>query len=134
MNMVHELPDARQYGQLREAAGLAKIADSAAETALSRSLFGVCARDESENLQGMGRVIGDGACHYQIVDLIVHPDSEGRPIAQQILQELTAYVERNAPEGASFFVISDLQMLKTYQESGFELIYPDFYGMSRKLK
>jgi len=134
VNLVYELPEAWQYGELREAAGLSAVAASTAETALSRSLFGICVKDESGQLQGMGRLIGDGACHYQIVDLIVRPNSVDLPIAQRILQELTAYVEQNAPEGASFFVISDLQMLKTYQKSGFELIYPDYYGMSRKLK
>ncbi|MEQ1962699.1 hypothetical protein ABLB69_05885 [Xenorhabdus khoisanae] len=37
------------------------------------SLLAICLRDQGK-LIGMGRVIGDGACFFHIVDIMVDPD------------------------------------------------------------
>lgn len=60
MQILYEVPEVREYVQLRIAAGLGTKNEFLADKVLSRSLFTVIARDEHSELIGMGRIIGDG--------------------------------------------------------------------------
>ncbi|MFS0838957.1 hypothetical protein [Paenibacillus sp. 1P03SA] len=48
------------------------------------------------------------------------------------MQELVRYLDENASEASQVFVISDTPGIRLYQSYGFKLMYPDYYGMSRK--
>lgn len=133
MPIIHELPGVEEYAVLRAEAGLSPQSPSAVEKALRHSLFVACARDERNKLLGTGRVIGDRAYHFQIVDIIVSPDCRDSSVVHELMEELVDYVDRNAAQDANLVVISDLEAMKLYAKHGFELMYPNFYGMSRKL-
>ncbi len=133
MAVIQELPEAEEYAALRAEAGLGEQHPSAVETAFRHSLFVACARDEKNKLLGTGRVVGDGVYHFQIVDLVVRSDCRDGSVVRELMEELIGYVNRHAGKEGNFIVISDLQAIKRYTEHGFELMYPNFYGMSRKL-
>ncbi|RCX23825.1 acetyltransferase (GNAT) family protein [Fontibacillus phaseoli] len=132
MNIFHEIPSTKEYIDLRHRADLRTGTVTDAATALANSLFCVTLRDELSGLIGMGRIIGDGGCYYQIVDVIVNSDSQDHGSGGMVMRELVGYLDQHASETAEVLVISDLTGLKLYQEYGFKLVYPDFYGMVRK--
>lgn len=131
--MLHELPDAREYTALRAAAGLSAKDGEAVEAALSRSIFSAIVRDESGTLVGMGRIIGDGGCYYQIVDIVLHPSDEGGTLRQAIMDELADYLNRNAPKGADVWVMSDVPSVGLYQKYGFAFTYPHAISLHKQL-
>ncbi|SEF70458.1 GNAT family N-acetyltransferase [Paenibacillus sp. UNC499MF] len=133
MYVKHERPGPMEYAELRKLAGLAPLEEAAAAAGLNGSIFTVVVRDEKSRLMGMGRIVGDGACYFQVVDVLVHPScGEQRSVVEErIMQELVRYLDENASEGSQVFVISDTPGIRLYQSFGFKLMYPDFYGMSR---
>ena len=71
-------------------------------------------------LIGMGRIVGDGGCHLQLVDIAVHPDHQKKGLSRQILTRLRSHLEREIPECAVVSLFADVDYL--YQKFGFE--YP----------
>ncbi|MGG6313375.1 GNAT family N-acetyltransferase [Paenibacillus macerans] len=131
MNIVHELPSAAEYLALKDAAGQAGMVEEAVKTALKNSLFAVTARGADGRLIGIGRVIGDGGCYYQVVDVNADPAFLDSGLDEAILKELLEYLDQHAPEGAAIMVVADVQGIPLYQKNGFKLMYPDYYGMVR---
>ena len=67
------VPSPKEYCDMRVKAGLSPKSLKAAEIGLPNSLYGVSVRDEGK-LIAMGRVVGDGACNFEIVDVAVDSD------------------------------------------------------------
>ncbi|CAH0121317.1 MULTISPECIES: GNAT family N-acetyltransferase [unclassified Paenibacillus] len=132
VNVLHEIPSSQEYIALRLTAGLSSKDDSAVQTALGRSILSVAVRNENSELIGMGRMIGDGGCYVQIVDVIVNPAHQDHEIGDIIMRELLEYADKNVPKDADVTLITDLPQIAFYQKYGFKLIYPELYGMSRK--
>ncbi|EGL17341.1 acetyltransferase, GNAT family [Paenibacillus sp. HGF7] len=133
MNVSYERPGPVEYAELRRLAGLAPLEETLAEAGLNGSIFTVVVRDENSRLLGMGRIVGDGACYFQVVDVLVHPScrDQGTGIEDTLMKEIVRYLEENTSEGSQVIVISDTPGIRLYQSFGFKLMYPDFYGMSR---
>ncbi len=132
-NIFHEVPTVKEYLELREEAGLVTPAErDDIAAALSNSLFGVMLRGEDSGIVGMGRIIGDGGCYFQIVDVIVKPAFQETNAGDMLMFEILDYLHQNAPQEAQILVVSDLAGLQFYQKQGFKLIYPDYYGMTLK--
>jgi ribosomal protein S18 acetylase RimI-like enzyme len=87
---------------------------------------------ENEKLIGMGRIIGDGGCFYQIVDIAVDPTYQGIGLGKQIMMGLTKYLESNLPVGAYVSLIADTPADHLYKKFGFEYTAPKSVGMYRK--
>ncbi|WP_248926716.1 GNAT family N-acetyltransferase [Paenibacillus hamazuiensis] len=133
MNICYENPSAEEYFVLRTAAGLEVKDESVAEKALSRSIFSVIVRNDDSKPVGMGRIIGDGGCFFQLVDIVVNPDCQAEGLEDVILKELTDYLDRNAPKGAEVILMADVPAVQRYKKYGFELTYPNSLSMSRKV-
>lgn len=132
MNILYDQPTPDEYNALRMSAGLAKKEVQMVEQAYRHSLFSVTVRGENEKLLGVGRIIGDGACYFQIVDVLAHPEGKNQgEIEETIMNELISYLTQNALNDANITVMSDVWSIKFYQKFGFELVYPDYYGMSK---
>ncbi|MGE8078897.1 GNAT family N-acetyltransferase [Peribacillus loiseleuriae] len=133
MKTLYEVPDSKEYIDLRLAAGLDQKEELVVKTALSHTIFSVIIRGDASELIGMGRIIGDGGCFFQIVDLIVRPSHQDQEIDDMILYEILGYLGKNAPKDADVIAMADLSHVKFYQKYDFKLVYPDSYGMSKKL-
>ena len=126
------IPEPQEFIELRVAAGLSKNDIEAATKGLAGTCFSVCVRD-NERLVGMGRVIGDGGCFYQIVDIAVHPDHQRRGIGFQIMTRLMDKLRNCAPKSAYVSLMADGDASSLYEKFGFEFTAPASVGMALRL-
>ncbi len=122
LNILHEVPDSKEYIELRVAAGLSSKDDSVAKTALSNSIFSVIIRTDDSELIGM--IIGDGGCFFQIVDFAINPSHQDKGLDKVIMSEIVDYLNQNVPKGADIIVMTDVSAISFYKEYGFEFTYP----------
>ena len=130
--LIEEVPAADEYVALRREAGLSPRTIAAAELGLPGTLFAVCVRLEGR-LVGMGRVIGDGGCNFEVVDVAVQPDHQRRGLGYRIMESLMSYLRREAPRSAYVSLIADRGAPALYRKFGFELTAPASVGMAIQL-
>lgn len=130
--LAEGLPSVAEYRELRVVAGLSPKSKEAAEIGLPASLFAVCVRGHGK-LAGMGRIIGDGGCNFEIVDIAVHPEFQRQGIGSRIMQALMTYLHENAPKSAYVCLIADHGAPALYSKFGFELTAPESVGMAIRL-
>ncbi|MFF2528387.1 GNAT family N-acetyltransferase [Brevibacillus sp. NPDC058079] len=66
----------------------------------------------------MGRIIGDGGCFYQIVDIAVVPEHQKKGLGKVIMQHLMDYLDKNAPKTAYVSLIADVPADQLTNSSG----------------
>lgn len=132
IELKSEIPGHDEYCALREAAGLSSRTLIAARLGLPGSLHAVCVRDEG-TLIGMGRVVGDGGCNFEIVDVAVHPDYQRQGYGLQIMETLMEYLHDHAPESAYVSLIADHGAPALYQKFGFEFTGPTSVAMAKRI-
>jgi ribosomal protein S18 acetylase RimI-like enzyme len=78
----------------------------------------------------MGRVIGDGGCFFQITDIAVLPEHQGRGLGKRIMATLMEHVQNSLPATAYVSLIADVPANKLYELYGFKETAPRSVGMS----
>lgn len=124
-----EIPSIEEYVRLRRDAGLSPRSLEAAKRGLPGTLFAVSVRDRG-NLIGMGRVIGDGGCNYEIVDMAVDPDYQRQGVGLQVMSALMDYLRTNAPDSAYVSLVADGGAPALYEKFGFRPVAPRSIGMA----
>ena len=76
---------------------------------------------------GMGRVVGDGALNFEIVDMAVDPEHQRKGLGRMMMERIMAYLEREAPKGAYIMLMADVP--EFYAKFGFQLSRPESEGM-----
>ena len=132
-SVLLEIPSVATYRTLRNGSGLSGKTIEAAERGLPRSLFAVQVLDGSD-VVGMGRVIGDGGCFYQVVDIAVLREHQGRGLGKRIMAEIMKYLEANVPESGYVSLIADGKAQDLYAQFGFVQTAPASVGMAWKRK
>ena len=112
--------------RLRNVSGLTPRPRDAAQKGLPRSLFGVTIKFGSETV-GMGRVVGDGALNFEIVDLAVDPEHQRKGLGSLIMQSIMNYLESETPRGAYITLMADV--VELYEKFGFKLSRPKSEAM-----
>lgn len=130
--VVDDVPGVSEFVQLRGLSGLTPNTVDAATLGLAGTCYSVCVRDDDQ-LVGMGRVIGDGGCFYQIVDIAVHPDYQRRGIGYEIMDRLMRQLRANAPASAYVSLIADGPASHLYERFGFKDTAPKSIGMALRL-
>jgi ribosomal protein S18 acetylase RimI-like enzyme len=128
---VLAIPDAATYCHLRSASGLSPKTAEAAARGLPNSLFAVQVL-QGDEIVGMGRIIGDGGCFYQVVDIAVLPAHQGRGLGKLIMREIMRYIEEQVPASAYVSLIADGQAQNLYAQFGFTHTAPKSVGMAMK--
>lgn len=123
-------PTVETYCQLRKACGLSPMPEAAARAGLPNSIHAVQIFCDDQPV-GMGRVIGDGGCFYQIVDIAVLPEHQGQGLGKRIMAALVSYLEASAVKGAYVSLIADGRAHELYAQYGFKPTAPKSMGMSR---
>lgn len=123
------MPSAKEYCHLRAKSGLTPKTVEAARLALPNTWFGVQVMHEGAPV-GMGRIMGDGGCHFQVVDVAVLPRHQGKGLGKRIMSSLMEYFENNAPKSAHISLIADGTAKDLYHQFGFEPTAPKSIGMS----
>lgn len=129
---LEEIPEIEEYRNLRVLCGLAPRSVEAASRGLPNSLYSTTIRDDGM-LIAMGRVVGDGGCNFEVVDIAVHPDYQRMGIGQMIMSSIMSYIRSNAPESAYVSLIADHHSPALYSKFGFELTTPNSVGMALKI-
>ena len=130
-SVLHQTPTVETYRHLRQAAGLSPKALEAAERGLANSLFSVQLLCHGEPV-AVGRVVGDGGCFYQVADIAVLPEHQGRGLGKAVMREIAGYIEQEVPESAYVSLLADGQAYQLYQKFGFSLTAPASVGMGLK--
>jgi GNAT superfamily N-acetyltransferase len=122
-------PSIDTYRMLRAGAGLsAKTVDAAAK-GLQNTLFAVQVLLDGAPV-GMGRVVGDGGCFFQVVDIAVLPAHQGKGLGKVIMREIMAYVAREVPDSGYVSLIADGKAHALYAQFGFVPTAPASIGMA----
>ncbi len=124
-----EIPGVTEYCRLREGCALSPKTAEAAERGLPNSLFSTTIRLDGE-LIAMGRIVGDGGCNFEVVDVAVHPDHQQQRLGTRIMQAIKQWLDENAPETAYVSLIADHHSPRLYSRFGFEPTTPKSIGMA----
>ncbi|MBB4040160.1 ribosomal protein S18 acetylase RimI-like enzyme [Microvirga flocculans] len=112
------IPSVDDYVRLRVAAGLGGRTQEAAAAGLPNTWFGVLVAHQKE-VVGMGRIIGDGGCFFQIVDMAVDPRHQGKGLGQCIMRALVEHLKAHAPDSAYISLIAVRRAQSLYERFGF---------------
>ena len=130
-HVIHETPSVETYRTLRARAGLSEKSADAAARGLPGSLFAVQILHQGQAI-GMGRVVGDGGCHYLVVDIAVLPDHQGKGLGKRIMREIMTFIEAEVPETAYVSLIADGPAKDLYAQFGFVPVGPASIGMAMR--
>ncbi len=128
----HAIPTVADYRRLREQAGLSPKSLQAAERGLPNSLFAVQVVSADGEVVGMGRVIGDGGCFYQVVDIAVLPAHQGHGLGKRIMADIAAWLSAEVPESGYVSLLADGRAQDLYRQYGFTPTAPASVGMGWK--
>ena len=131
-DLVHRPPDPASYVQLREEAGLSARSPGAAHAGLAGTWYGVHVRVRGRTV-AMGRVIGDGGCFFQVVDVAVSPRHQGKGLGSLVMAALMEALHERAPASAQVTLLADGTAHEFYERCGFRRTAPASVGMLLQL-
>ena len=129
----NETPQAEEYCELRVICGLSPTSEEAAMKGLPNGLFSTTIRDQGL-LIAMGRLIGDGKCNFEVVDIAVHPEYQRQELGGRVMNSIMSFIKENAPETAYVSLIADHHSPALYSKYGFEPTAPVSIGMAYRVK
>ncbi|WMN61912.1 GNAT family N-acetyltransferase (plasmid) [Pseudoalteromonas xiamenensis] len=131
INVEEKVPSPAEFCAMRIKAGLSAKSIEAASIGLPNSLYGISIRD-GENLIAMGRVVGDGACNFEVVDIAVDPEYQGTGLGKKVMEYIDNYLASAVMEGSYVSMIADESAF--YEKLGYKLVAPASQGMTKKFK
>lgn len=131
-SIVHRTPSTEEYLHLRAVAGLSPFSEEAARKGLPGTVFAAMVVHEGVAV-GMGRVIGDGGCFFQVVDIAVHPQHQGRGLGKRIMKAIMDYIGSELPASAYVSLIADVPANRLYEQFGFKETAPKSLGMAYRV-
>lgn len=126
--IIPRLPSVAEYLHLRKIAGLSPFAPEAAALGLPGSIFAVVVEHQTRAV-GMGRIVGDGGCFFQITDIAVDPDHQGQGLGKRIMTALMDHVRSALPASAYVSLMADTPADELYLKFGFRHSAPGTVGM-----
>ena len=118
VRIVQRVPTVAEYSALVMALGGIYRQPAAVEVALSRSVFAVCAQVGSR-VVGCGRIVGDGAVHLFITDLMVRPEFQRQGIGTKIVATLARSVESLPYPNVDMTVVPGAAPIEMFERHGF---------------
>ncbi|MFJ9692497.1 GNAT family N-acetyltransferase [Kitasatospora sp. NPDC101183] len=125
------VPDVATFRGLRTGAGMTDRPAEAVAAGLTNTWHGVTVHHPEAGVVGMGRVVGDGGTVYQVADVCVLPEHQGRGLGGRIMAALVGALEERAVPGAYVSLIADGPADKLYARHGFVPTAPHSIGMHR---
>ena len=126
-------PTVDEYRRLRAVAGLTQRSAEGAALGLANTFIGVVIEMDGHPI-GMGRIIGDGALFFQVVDIAVGPGHQGRGVGKAIMGALMGELRKRATTDAYVSLIADGKANRLYAQFGFEPVAPKSTGMAMWLR
>ena len=120
------------YRELRTKSGLSGKDIEAATKGLQNSVYSVMIK-KGETIVGMGRIIGDGGCFCQVVDICVLPENQGQGIGKIIMQQISNFIQTKLPKSCYVSLLADGDANHLYEKFGFKDTLPNSRGMALKV-
>jgi GNAT superfamily N-acetyltransferase len=114
----NEIPLMGDYIDIRLKAGLSRKSQEAAAIGLKNSIFGVVVYFKKKPV-GIGRIIGDGGCFFEITDMAVLPEHQKKGVGKLIMESLVKWLNENAPATAYVSLMADHGTPEFYAKFGF---------------
>ena len=132
--LVMAPPVVADYLRLRSESGLSPKTQEQAQAALPGG-WAAChvVAEDSGDVVGMGRVLGDGGWYFHVVDMAVLPSHQRRGLGDMILTALLERIRHEAPPGASVNLLADPPGRRLYARHGFSDTAPGSIGMALTL-
>ena len=130
--LIAGTPAVDDYRRLRIISGLSEKTQAAAETGLPNTWYAVTVAQDGRTV-GMGRIIGDGGTAFQIVDIAVEPEHQGKGLGKRIVAALVDHLRANAPASAYVSLIADGDAQYLYAKYGFAPVAPASIGMAMRI-
>ncbi|MHC1746822.1 MAG: GNAT family N-acetyltransferase [Cellulosilyticaceae bacterium] len=130
MELTYEKPTAEDYISLRLRSSMGNKNLERSRTAIENSLFTISIYDE-DKLIGFGRIVGDGGITYVVSDIMVDENYRRKGFADQIMNELNAYLEQNTFEDSYICLIANHPADLLYYKYQFEYLPKNKCGMLR---
>ena len=127
--LEYAVPSAEDYLGLRAIAGLSPRDLAATEAGLPNSCVAVTVSMAGRAV-AMGRVIGDGALFFQVVDIAVDPEFQGQGLGRAVMAALMERLAEIVPGTAYVSLIADGEAHRLYSQYGFEPVEPRSRGMA----
>lgn len=131
--LVVGTPSVDDFLRLRKVSGLSEKTREAAERGLPNTWYAVTIRHEGRTI-GMGRVIGDGGTAFQITDMAVEPEHQGKGLGKRIMAALVDHIHAIVPDTGYISLVADGDAQHLYAQFGFEPVMPRSIGMAMWLK
>lgn len=124
--VIEQVVGPDDFLRLRDISGLSSRSYEAAVKGLPNSLYGIHILYDGIPV-AMGRVVGDGAINFDIVDVAVDPDHQGKGLGRQIMAHIMTYLDKAAFPRSYVSLMADVPEL--YEKFGFQLSRPNSEGM-----
>ncbi|MCL2638082.1 MAG: GNAT family N-acetyltransferase [Oscillospiraceae bacterium] len=122
------------YKALRDSVGWREVSERQFNISVKHTHFMVAVKAD-EKIIGMGKVIGDGGYYWNISDLIVLPEYQGKGLGREINERLLKFIDDSAMNGE--YVAVHLASAKGkepfYEKFGFKTRPFDNYGAGMSL-
>ncbi len=128
IEILYAPPTAKEFVDLRAAAGMRERKVSSAEKGISNSLFWVTLRSHGK-LIGMGRVVGDGGTVVQITDIAIDPEQQGKGYGSFIFDQIQKFILAEIPDDAFVCLFAEKEVASFYQAKGFDFSNEKWPGM-----
>lgn len=121
---------ASTYCSLRDACALSPRTLECAEIGLKNSLY-CCSivHLPSNQVIGMGRLVGDGGCFVNIYDIAVLPTHQKQGLGKIVMEKLMDWIKNNVPKGAFVGLYGHWNAQGLYEKYGFRQTGPYSVGM-----
>lgn len=127
-------PSPEDFVDLRKEAGLSPVTPEQAELAVAGGWTAVhVTHDDEDRAVGMGRLIGDGAWMFQVIDMAVLPAHQRQGLGDAILSRLLQEISDRAPARAYVSLMADPPGRRLYARHGFADEYDVSAGMFRRM-
>ncbi|WP_255229432.1 GNAT family N-acetyltransferase [Pseudoalteromonas sp. HM-SA03] len=77
----------------------------------------------------MGRVVGDGGCNFEVVDVAVNPLYQGQGLGRTVMEYIDGYIAENVLPGSYVSMIAGEPAF--YEKLGYRLVSPGSQGMTK---
>ncbi|MDR2833582.1 MAG: GNAT family N-acetyltransferase [Streptococcaceae bacterium] len=106
-----------------------------AQKSLNHHITAVAAFD-GEKIVGIGRLIGDAAFYWCLVDIWVLPEYQGKGIGRKIVQWLLQYIKENSLKNTrvSVFLMAAFGKEGFYEKLGFRTRPHEYEGAGMKFE
>ncbi|HEU0131781.1 MAG TPA: GNAT family N-acetyltransferase [Mycobacteriales bacterium] len=127
-------PPVADYLRLRREAGLSPRTEEQARAALPGSWYAChVVHEDTGEVAGMGRLLGDGGWYFHVVDMAVLPAHQRRGLGDAVLTALLDRIRETAPPGAYVNLLADPPGRRLYERHGFSETAPGSVGMALRL-